>query len=819
MARVSTQHRRVASTAAVAAACLLLCATASEGALRGGAPAAAGSRRLDTGVPCSSTLPDLPYLPGTASLGYGFNIVSGESGKAPLFGTSPDGDAWTHQGVQVIDGVCYKVPDVLINPKTGFRGVIPDHEDDLTFYAASGVNSVAFQHDWSKQQSNSFSLSGSYGEISGHAAYTHSKDMKMVISKEATGKTATTRLHNNVHSFRALPQQFRILPEGLNTLIGLVAEDAPFRDPTDTYDMTWETYFKNYGTHVLTEAAMGGRVIIQYFFEDSSTKDGSSTLKKQSDCLSAGISAGLGKKGSLSADTSNCWNNTDGTTSSASTALSKHKGYITCVGGGAGGCPQLSTDGHLDLDQLNAWKKGLAGDNLNPNVVSAEWVDIQLGVIATEHGTEGWQVMGFESHAQFETVKATLHEMLMRYLMENGMCATYPGSCGAEQNAVNALHALVAKAGVLDIDRATSPITALLTGLNNGLDQIHAAFTMVEGSGGWTGPTMEASDAFKSYDLAQSWLANAWTGVTTQSTKLHASVGLLATKVAQALQPPTDLPKIVPGLAPECTTTGGNVPEGSQCVFPFTYKGTTYDSCTKDGHHTRWCSTDADYSGSWGHCGTCKDPNAAARAAHDAAAKAMADGISAAQSELADILRASAEAIAAEEKALTAVVHALESSATGFGHYATATVPWSSKWVKAMNAANTAKENANCQKCWAGGPLFAAVCLPVCLGNVPGVVANELAAAKVIATSLIHLQFTTLQTELKAPIAANQKVVASFGTVQAGLRSLADDVAANAAVEKTQAVLDWWRKPLLPELLELAQAQPAVFTDVKSLIF
>ena len=46
-----------------------------------------------------------------------------------------------------------------------------------------------------------------------------------------------------------------------------------------------------------------------------------------------------------------------------------------------------------------------------------------------------------------------------------------------------------------------------------------------------------------------------------------------------------------------------------KCVFPFTYKGNTYNSCLKTGDTTKagWCSWDAGYipdSGRWGYCTT-----------------------------------------------------------------------------------------------------------------------------------------------------------------------------------------------------------------------
>ena len=42
---------------------------------------------------------------------------------------------------------------------------------------------------------------------------------------------------------------------------------------------------------------------------------------------------------------------------------------------------------------------------------------------------------------------------------------------------------------------------------------------------------------------------------------------------------------------------------GQCCSIPFTYKGVTYQSCTKADHNKFWCSLDADYKGNWGDCG------------------------------------------------------------------------------------------------------------------------------------------------------------------------------------------------------------------------
>ena len=42
------------------------------------------------------------------------------------------------------------------------------------------------------------------------------------------------------------------------------------------------------------------------------------------------------------------------------------------------------------------------------------------------------------------------------------------------------------------------------------------------------------------------------------------------------------------------------------CHFPFKYKGSNYNQCTRDGHHQLWCATqvdaDGNYNGNWKNC-------------------------------------------------------------------------------------------------------------------------------------------------------------------------------------------------------------------------
>lgn len=59
-----------------------------------------------------------------------------------------------------------------------------------------------------------------------------------------------------------------------------------------------------------------------------------------------------------------------------------------------------------------------------------------------------------------------------------------------------------------------------------------------------------------------------------------------------------------------CVTTGGNVPDGTPCSFPFTYHGytfsNTYNKCTDYMNNGKpWCSTEPDYNNGkkkWGNC-------------------------------------------------------------------------------------------------------------------------------------------------------------------------------------------------------------------------
>merc|ERR1712106_566241 len=63
---------------------------------------------------------------------------------------------------------------------------------------------------------------------------------------------------------------------------------------------------------------------------------------------------------------------------------------------------------------------------------------------------------------------------------------------------------------------------------------------------------------------------------------------------------------VAPGS--QCITTGGNV-VGAACVFPFTYGGTTFSSCTTAGGFAPWCYTEVNSQGvgvtdKYGDCGT-----------------------------------------------------------------------------------------------------------------------------------------------------------------------------------------------------------------------
>ena len=45
-------------------------------------------------------------------------------------------------------------------------------------------------------------------------------------------------------------------------------------------------------------------------------------------------------------------------------------------------------------------------------------------------------------------------------------------------------------------------------------------------------------------------------------------------------------------------------PQGRCCVFPFTYGGVSYNSCTTVANGNKpWCSFDSVYAGKWANCG------------------------------------------------------------------------------------------------------------------------------------------------------------------------------------------------------------------------
>ena len=53
--------------------------------------------------------------------------------------------------------------------------------------------------------------------------------------------------------------------------------------------------------------------------------------------------------------------------------------------------------------------------------------------------------------------------------------------------------------------------------------------------------------------------------------------------------------------------------EGDSCIFPFSYKGVTYQSCTKTDSVLAWCATEVTSSGKvvnkkWGDCKECGAP-------------------------------------------------------------------------------------------------------------------------------------------------------------------------------------------------------------------
>ena len=53
-----------------------------------------------------------------------------------------------------------------------------------------------------------------------------------------------------------------------------------------------------------------------------------------------------------------------------------------------------------------------------------------------------------------------------------------------------------------------------------------------------------------------------------------------------------------------CAPTHGGNSEGACCMFPFSYDGEQYNSCTDMDSSRLWCATTRDYDADqkWGHC-------------------------------------------------------------------------------------------------------------------------------------------------------------------------------------------------------------------------
>ena len=122
-------------------------------------------------------------------------------------------------------------------------------------------------------------------------------------------------------------------------------------------------------------------------------------------------------------------------------------------------------------------------------------------------------------------------------------------------------------------------------------------------------------------DGGRSPLMHDWNWVYVVYCDGHYYAGANTTRTFVSVPPPPPPPPSPPCTSDEDTTTaGGDAPEGSACLFPFTYGGDTYNACTAVDSNEDWCFIAGGVA--WGNCVCDAPPPPAAAAARAPASQA-----------------------------------------------------------------------------------------------------------------------------------------------------------------------------------------------------
>lgn len=72
--------------------------------------------------------------------------------------------------------------------------------------------------------------------------------------------------------------------------------------------------------------------------------------------------------------------------------------------------------------------------------------------------------------------------------------------------------------------------------------------------------------------------------------------------------PNTNMPPILLCVVKRLYLSFSVTEKGELCVFPFKYKGKTYEECVTEGKNRPWCATTENYQGDekWGFCSSSK---------------------------------------------------------------------------------------------------------------------------------------------------------------------------------------------------------------------